>query len=71
MEAQIEESRSASPFEPKPALTAEQAQNQLKKADLQLSRRRILQQLEHSTNDRYCELLRRTLADLDVQIRAL
>ena len=43
----------------------------LKKNDLQLSRKRILQQLETSSNERYSELLRRTLADLDAQIAAL
>jgi len=34
-------------------------------------RKRILQQLETSSNERYSELLRRTLADLDAQIAAL
>jgi len=46
-------------------------QTTFKKSDLQLSRKRILQQLETSSNERYSELLRRTLADLDVQIAAL
>ena len=36
-----------------------------------LSRKRVLQQLERSTNERYSELLRRTLALLDAQIGAL
>ena len=67
----MEEASLAKPFEAKPALTEEQAQSQIKKADLLLSRRRVLQQLEHSTNDRYCELLQRTLADLNSQIAAL
>jgi precorrin-6B methylase 1 len=71
VEAQIEEASSAKPFEGKSALTEEQAQNKIRKADLVLSRRRVLQQLEHSTNERYCELLRRTLADLDTRIAAL
>jgi len=36
-----------------------------------LSRKRVLQQLECSTSERYSELLRRTLADLDAQIAEL
>ena len=36
-----------------------------------LSRKRVLQQLERSTSERYSELLRQTLADLDAQIAAL
>jgi hypothetical protein len=71
VEAQIEESSPAKPYEGRPALTEEQLQDRIKKADLRLSRRRVLQQLEQSTNERYCELLRRTLVDLDSQIAAL
>lgn len=71
MEAQIEESRSVRPTKAKRALKAEQAQNHIKKADLLLSRKRVVQQLEHSTNERFNELLSRTLADLDAQIAAL
>ena len=36
-----------------------------------LSRSRVVQQLEQSTNERYAELLRRTLLDLDKQIGGL
>ncbi|HEY4899239.1 MAG TPA: hypothetical protein VIH91_00325 [Terriglobales bacterium] len=71
MEAQIEESRSARPTKAKRALKAAQAQNHIKKADLVLSRSRVVQQLEHSTNERFIELMRRTLADLDKQIADL
>ncbi len=71
MEAQIEESRSARPTKAKLTLKAEQAQNQIRKADLLLSRSRVLQQLENSANERFNELMRRTLADLDKQIAAL
>ncbi len=52
-------------------LSAADRQSALKKNNLQLSRKRILQQLESSNNERYSELLRRTLADLDAQIAAL
>ncbi len=36
-----------------------------------LSRKHVRQQLEGSTNERYSELLRLALADLDAQIAAL
>lgn len=52
-------------------LSAAERQTTFKKNDLQLSRKRVLQQLETSSNERYSELLRRTLADLDAQIAAL
>jgi hypothetical protein len=71
VEAQMEESSSAKPRESKVALTEQQMQNQIKKTDLLLSRSRVLQQLEQSTNERYSELLRRTLEALDSQIRML
>ena len=71
MEAQIEESRSTRPSKAKRALKAEQTQNHIKKADLLLSRSRVKQQLQHSTNERFNELLRRTLSDLDSQIASL
>jgi len=71
VEAQIEESRSARPTKTKRAHKAEQAQSHIKKADLLLSRKRVVQQLEHSTNDRFNELMQRTLADLDAQIASL
>ena len=71
VEAQMEAAPSARPSKAKRALKAEQAQNQIKKADLLLSRSRVVQQLEHSTNERFNELMRRTLADLDTQIAAL
>ena len=71
MEAQIEESKSARRTETRPAVAAKQLQNQIKTADLRLSRSRVVQQMEHSTNPRFTELMRRTLADLDKQIAAL
>ena len=73
MEAQIEESRSTRHTAAKRSLRAEQAQNQtqIKKSDLLLSRSRVLQQLEGSNNERFNELMRRTLSDLDKQIAAL
>jgi hypothetical protein len=71
VEAQMEEAHSARPTKAKRALKAQQAQNHIKKADLVLSRSRVVQQLEHSTNERFNELMQRTLADLDAQIAEL
>ena len=68
VEAQMEESQAAKSANRQPALTPEQLQRQRRKADLTLSRNRVAQQLEASGNERYSELLRRTLADLDAQI---
>ena len=71
VEAQMEEASSAKPFGNKPVLSEQQTQNQIKKKDLVLSRKRVVQQLAHSTNERYSELLQRTLAELDRQIAEL
>ena len=67
----MEEAHAARPTKAKLAHKAKQTQHHIKKADLVLSRSRVVQQLEHSTNERFNELLRRTLADLDAQIAAL
>lgn len=71
VEAQIEEFISEpSRNETLPA-SAEDLQSRRRKTDLTLSRKRVLQQLNESTNERYSELLRLALADLDAQIAAL
>jgi hypothetical protein len=70
VEAQLEEAESE-PSNNAETLSAADRQAALKRNDLQLSRKRILQQLENSNSERYSELLRRTLADLDAQIAAL
>lgn len=71
VEAQIEESAAAGDVRGNAALTSEQVEQRRRKSDLMLSRSRVVQQLEDSTNERYAELLRRTLADLDKQIGGL
>jgi hypothetical protein len=70
VEAQIEESLSE-PSRNRPPASAQELQSRNKKTDLMLSRKYVLQQLERSTDERYSELLRRTLADLDAKIAAL
>jgi hypothetical protein len=71
VEAQMEESVAAEPAKSKAQLTPEELLRRKKKADLMLSRSRVVQQLAESTNERYSELMRRTLAALDQQINAL
>jgi hypothetical protein len=71
VESQMEESRESKPATGKATLTAEELLRQQKKADLTLSRKRITQQMEASSSEKYSELLRRTLADLDKQIAEL
>ena len=71
VEAQIEESISESSGSKTPTASAEELQSRNKKAGLKLSRKRVLEQLDRSTDERYCEQLRQSLADLDAQIAAL
>ena len=67
----MEESVASAPAKSRAQVTPEELQRRQKKADLRLSRSRIVQQLAESVNERYSELLRRTLAELDRQIDAL
>jgi hypothetical protein len=71
VEAQIEESDSEPSFNETRSSSAEEMQLQMKKADLELSRKLVLQQMERSDSERYSELLRRTLGGLDAQIAGL
>ena len=69
VEAQIEQSNTE-PSKPHP-LSADEVSVARRKADLILSRRRVLEQLARSSSERYSELLRRSLSDLDAQLAAL
>ena len=71
VEAQIWEFNSQPPIGETRTSSAEEMQLQMKKADLELSRKLVLQQLERSDSERYSELLRRTLAGLEAQIADL
>jgi hypothetical protein len=71
VEAQIEETFSEPSRNERLPSSPEDLRSKRRKTDLMLSRKRVLQQLEGSTNDRYSELLRLALADLDAQIAAL
>lgn len=69
VEAQIEDNKSTSSKQDSSRpLTQEEVHHKSHRANLQLSRQRILQQLESSTNERYSEMLRRSLADLEGEL---
>ena len=70
VEAQIEEHKSDPTNQNSSGPSPEEVHEKIRTANLHLSRKRILQQLEASTNERYSELLRRTLADLDGQLKS-
>ena len=71
VEAQIEESISEPARNENRPVSPEELQSRNTKYGLMLSRKHLLQQLERSTSERYSELLRQTLADLDAKIAAL
>jgi hypothetical protein len=71
VEAQIEESVANESANNKAVFTPEELLKHRRKADLILSRRHVLQQLEQSSSERYSDLLQRTLAELDAQIAEL
>ena len=71
VEAQIEESSSESSTNQEQNISPDERQALIRKNDLLLSRKRIVQQLEGSTSERYSEFLRRSLTDLEAQIDAL
>jgi hypothetical protein len=71
VEAQIEESSVEDSANKDLAPSPEERQTLIRKNDLILSRKRILQQLEGCTSDRYSDFLRRTLTALEEQIAAL
>ena len=68
VEAQIEESTYKPSTYQDSSVSPQERQVFIKKQDLLLSRKRIVQQIEESSSERYSDLLRRTLADLDAQI---
>ncbi len=71
VEAQIEENNSEPSNDSEQKVSPEELQTVFRKNELVLSRKHILQQLELSSNERYLELLRRTLAGLDAEIASL
>jgi hypothetical protein len=71
VEAQIEDNKSAVNKQgDKKQVSPAEVHSKIRRNNLLLSRKRILQELESSNNERYSELLRRSLAELDGQIEA-
>ncbi len=71
VEAQIEESAPDFSANQDQNISPDERQALIRKNDLLLSRKRVVQQLEGSTSERYSEFLRRSLAALEAQIAAL
>ncbi len=72
VEAQIEENKSTlSKFDAGQSVSREEVLRKSRRANLQLSRKRILQDLEAMIRtERYSEMLRRSLAELDGQLQS-
>ena len=71
VEAQIEESTSDSSANQDQNISPDERQALIRRNDLLLSRKRLVQQLEGSSSERYSEFLRRSLAALEAQIADL
>jgi|HubBroStandDraft_6_1064221.scaffolds.fasta_scaffold02745_9 hypothetical protein len=71
VEAQIEESTSDSSANQDQNISPDERQALIRRNDLLLSRKRVVQQLEGSSSERYSEFLRRSLAALEAQIADL
>ena len=71
VEAQIEESSSDSSANQDQNISPDERQALIRRNDLLLSRKRLVQQLEGSSSERYSEFLRRSLAALEAQIADL
>ncbi len=72
VEGQMESAASLAPSKPENSKNSPEMQEKMRKRQgIQLARKRILQQLEASGNERYTEMLRSSLADLDAQLSAL
>ena len=71
VEAQIEDSSSDFATNQEHNVSPGERQALIRKNDLILSRKRIVQQLEGSTNERYSEFLRQSLAAVESQLEDL
>jgi hypothetical protein len=71
VEAQIEDSSSDPSTNQEHNISPDERQALIRRSDLILSRKRVVQQLEGSTNERYSEFLRQSLAAIESQIEDL
>lgn len=67
----MEEAKGSQTDGSKRPLTEEERSKKRKRENLVLARARILHLLEESTNDRYKELLRQELNELDTRINSI
>ena len=68
VESQMEDAKGTWPDGVQRPLTDEERHKKRERENLRLARARILQQLEAATNDRYKELLRQELTELEKRI---
>ena len=68
VESQMEDSKGTLPDGVQHPLTDEERHKKRERENLRLARARILQQLEAATNERYKELLRQELSELEKRI---
>ena len=71
VESQIEAAELRAERKEKSRVSAEQVGRERESESLQLSRTRVVQDIEAATNPRYREMLQRSLAFLDEKIAAL
>ncbi len=73
VEGQMESAASLAPVpeDPKNKFTPEMQEKARKRQGILLARKRILQQLEASGSERYTEMLKSSLADLDSELAKL
>ncbi|HKW16067.1 MAG TPA: hypothetical protein VJO35_01015 [Terriglobales bacterium] len=69
IEQQQEEAKSSAP-QTRKQLTPEQIASQQRRRGLELSRQRVLQQLEQATNPQHRKMLESALADLQSQLNS-
>jgi hypothetical protein len=68
VESQMEDARGSQRDGVQRPVTEQERHKKRERENLRLARARILQQLEASTNDRYKELLRKELSELEKRI---
>jgi hypothetical protein len=71
VEAQIDDAQARAELARRPKLTAEQAARERQRESLELSRTRVLQDLESAKNPKYREILKESLRFLEEKIREM
>ncbi len=71
VEAQIDDAAQQRKSPPVKPVSREEADRMRRRESLQLSRKRVLHDIDTATNPRYRQLMQRTLAELDSQLDAI